>query len=208
MPMSLELDHLAVAGATLDEATAHIETALGVVLEAGGVHVEMGTHNRLLSFGPGVYLEAIAVDPDGAAPKRPRWFDLDRFAGAPRLANWIARSTDLEATLDAAPEGMGVPIPFQRGRYAWSMAVPGTGRLPFDGAAPAMIQWDSAAHPADSLPDRGCRLVRLEIAHPDARELERAFPALKHLSLVEILAGPVPELRAIVDTPSGKRVLE
>ena len=81
----IELDHLAVAGETLAEAVAHVEDALGVEMAAGGVHVEMGTHNRLLSLGPGMYLEAIAVDPAARGPDRPRWFDLDRFQGRPRL---------------------------------------------------------------------------------------------------------------------------
>ena len=83
--MTLEFDHLAVCGETLAEATAHVEDVLGTSLEPGGVHVEMGTHNRLLSLGPGMYLEAIAVNPEAAHPGRPRWFDLDRFRGAPRL---------------------------------------------------------------------------------------------------------------------------
>ncbi len=205
--MTLELDHLAVAGETLEAATAHVEDALGVTLEPGGVHVEMGTHNRLLSLGPGVYLEAITVNPDAASPDRPRWFDLDRFEGAPRLSNWIARTTDLDATLAAAPEGMGVPIPFQRDAFSWSMAVPGTGRLPFDGAAPALIQWDGAKHPSDVLPDSGCRLRHLQVLHPKAQDLLEAFPALGALSLVSIETGPQVALSAIIATPHGDRTL-
>lgn len=205
--MTLELDHLAVAGETLDVATAHVEAALGVTLDPGGVHVEMGTHNRLLLLGPGIYLEAIAVNPEARAPERPRWFDLDRFSGPPRLSNWIARTADLVRELKSAPEGMGVAIPFQRGKYSWSMGVPGTGRLPFDGAAPALIQWDGAAHPADHLPDRGLRLLRLEIAHPEAKALLAAFPALERLTPVRVTSGARVELQARIETPSGERIL-
>ncbi len=205
--MTLELDHIAVAGETLDAAVDHVEAALGLPLDPGGVHVEMGTHNRLLSLGPGIYLEAIAVNPDARAPDRPRWFDLDRFSGPPRLSNWIARTPDLAATLADAPEGMGVPIPFQRGRFAWSMAVPGTGRLPYAGAAPALIQWDGAAHPADSLPDRGCRLRRLTITHPDAPSLLVGFPALTRLPLVDLREGDRVALSAEIATPDGVRTL-
>lgn len=204
----IELDHIAVAGETLEAAAAHLEACLGVTLDPGGVHLEMGTHNRLLSLGPGIYLEAIAVNPDARSPERPRWFDLDRFAGAPRLTNWIARTVDLDAALAAAPAGMGVPIPFQRGHFSWSMAVPGTGRLPFDGAAPALIQWDGAMHPADLLPDRGCRLMSLRVEHPEAEALVAAFPALGELALVSFGRGPVAALRAEIETPSGVRVLE
>ena len=148
----ISLDHIAVAGETLEGATAHVEAVLGVELAPGGVHVEMGTHNRLLSLGPGLYLEAIAINPEAASPSRPRWFDLDRFTGPPRITNWIARTDDLSNCLENAPAGMGFPIALERGDYRWQMAVPGNGRLPFDGAAPALIQWDGALHPADSLP--------------------------------------------------------
>ncbi len=203
----IEFDHIAVAGETLEAATAHVEVALGVDLEPGGVHVEMGTHNRLLSLGPGLYLEAIAINPNARSPERPRWFDLDRFEGPPRLSNWIARTPDLDAALDDAPQGMGVPIPFVRGRYSWTMAVPGTGRLPFDGAAPALIQWDSAAHPADHLPDRGCRLHTLRVVHPDAGALLAAFPALGGLASLRVEDGPVVCLEADIATPSGLRQL-
>jgi hypothetical protein len=204
---ALMLDHLAVAGETLDEATAHVEDTLGVSLSPGGVHVEMGTHNRLLSLGPGLYLEAIAINPDALHPARPRWFDLDRFAGAPRLTNWIARTDDLAGLLAMAPDGMGVPIGLNRGDFSWSMAVPGNGCLPFDGAAPALIEWDTALHPADRLSDAGCRLSMLEVAHPQMPRLLREFPALQTLSLVEFLTAPSPSLRATIETPSGTRVL-
>ncbi|MEM0947387.1 MAG: VOC family protein [Pseudomonadota bacterium] len=206
--MTLELDHLAVAGETLAEATAHVEAALGQALEPGGVHVEMGTHNRLLSLGPGIYLEAIAINPAGRDPGRPRWFDLDRFSGAPRLSNWIARTADLSGELAIAPAGMGVPVAFQRGRYSWTMAVPGTGRLPFEGAAPALIQWDGAAHPADHLPDHGIRLSKLEVAHPAADDLRAAFPALGRLEILHLTQGPNVELRALIETPGGTRILQ
>ena len=203
----IHLDHLAVVGETLEAAATHVEDTLGVPLGPGGVHVEMGTHNRLLSLGPGVYLEAIAINPNAHSPARPRWFDLDRFQGAPRLANWIARTDDLEAALAAAPEGMGVPIPFVRDRFSWTMAVPGTGRLPFDGAAPALIQWDGASHPADHLPDSGCRLRRVLIKHPQAEALLAAFPGLAKVAPVHIEVGEKPAIGAIIETADGDRVL-
>src|SRR5690606_19696369 len=142
------------------------EAALGVGLEPGGKHPFMGTHNRLLSLGPGEYLEVIAIDPDATAPDRPRWFRLDTFTGPPRVTNWILRTDELDAALAAAPPGAGQPVALERGPYRWRMGVPEDGRLPFDDAFPALIQWQGECHPAAALPDRGCRLRRLEIAHP------------------------------------------
>src|ERR1700687_4364463 len=73
-----KLDHLVVAAASLEQGEDHLESLLGVRPRRGGKHVAMGTHNRVLRLGDGIYLELIAVDPDGIKPDRPRWFDLDR----------------------------------------------------------------------------------------------------------------------------------
>ena len=100
------LDHLAVSAEGLAEGVQHIERLLGVPMAGGGQHGAMGTHNRLLSLGD-LYLEVIAVDPDAPAPGRPRWFDLDRFSGPPRLTNWIVATDRLDADLAKGPAGWG-----------------------------------------------------------------------------------------------------
>ncbi|MHC0053874.1 VOC family protein [Actibacterium sp. D379-3] len=201
------LDHIAVSAASLGAGVAHVETVLGVRLGPGGVHPAMGTHNRLLHLGPGLYLEVIAIDPTAAPPGRARWFDLDRFTGPARLTNWIARTDDLEAAIAASPDGIGVPLALTRGDLSWRMAVPGDGRLPFDGAYPALIEWQGAAHPAALLPDAGCRLRALEVTHPDARGLRRALTGLLDDPRVAIAEGAAPALRAEIETPGGMRVL-
>ena len=76
-PQSVEPDHLVVAALTLAEGSAWIQRRLGQPLQPGGKHIAMGTHNALLSLGPGFFLEVIAIDPEGKPPPRPRWFDLD-----------------------------------------------------------------------------------------------------------------------------------
>ncbi len=134
----------------------------------------MGTHNRLLSLGD-LYLEVIAVNPAAPPPGRPRWFDLDRFSGPPRLTTWICRCDDLPAALAAAPPGTGTPMALARGDFRWEMAVPDDGRLPFDGVFPALIRWHGALHPAPLLPDHGLRLSRLEVTHPQAGALRAAL---------------------------------
>jgi hypothetical protein len=118
------LDHLAVAGETLEDASAHIEHALGVPLQVGGKHEKFGTYNRLLGLRDGVYLEAIAIDPQSPRPERTRWFDLDRFQGKPRLNNWICSVPDIAGSLSIFPDGVGEPIDLARGALRWQMAVP------------------------------------------------------------------------------------
>ena len=111
----MQLDHIAISGDTLEEATAYCEDALGVALLPGGKHDIFATHNRLLGLADGLYLEAIAIDPGAATPHRTRWFDLDRFEGSPRLTNWICASDDLDALLSNLPDGAGEAIALTRG---------------------------------------------------------------------------------------------
>jgi hypothetical protein len=203
----LVLDHIVIAAETLAEGAAHVEAALGVALSDIGVHDRMGTHNRLLSLGPGLYLEVIAINPDAAPPAQARWFDLDHFRGAPRLTNWILRTQDLAEALAGAPDGMGVPISFARGPYLWQMGVPPDGKLPYEGAAPALIEWESALHPAERLPDRGCRLAGLTVEHPEAEALLAGYPALGRVAGVRVETGPVKRLWAEIAAPSGRRFL-
>lgn len=135
--MRLTLDHLAVPGETLAAATAHCEAMLSVPMGPGGRHARYGTHNRLLGLDGGLYLEAIAIDPDAAPPAGPRWFGLDTFAGAPRLVRWILRTDDMDAALDALPEA-GQAVQLERGDLRWRMAVPASGSLPMTGSFPRL----------------------------------------------------------------------
>jgi len=201
----MELDHLAVAGTTLDEAAAHVEAALGLSMQPGGVHPKFGTHNRLMGLGEGLYLEAIAIDPDAPAPDRPRWFDLDRLSGPAHLRNWIVRADDLDAALGLHADA-GAPLDLARGDLRWRMAVPGDGVLPFDNLFPALIAWQAGGHPADRLTDAGARLERLVVAHPEAGALRASLAGLDD-ARIAFEAGP-PALRAEIATPHGWRVLE
>ena len=200
----LALDHLAVAGTDLDEACAAVEAALGVPLQPGGQHAHFGTHNRLLGLAEGLYLEVITVDPAAPALSYPRWFDLDRFAGPPRLNTWICRTEDLDAACAALPEA-GAPVALARGDLRWQMAVPDTGALSYDNRFPALITWQGP-HPAARLTDRGCALRRLIISHPEAAALSQTLAP--HLADARIVFETgMPALRAEIDTPHGLRCL-
>jgi hypothetical protein len=202
----ITFDHIAVAGETLAAATAHVEDALGVPMQPGGEHAVFHTHNTLLGLADDFYLEAIAANPAAPEPDRPRWFDLDRFSGAPRLTNWICRCDDLDATLAALPEGFGTPVDLERGDLRWRMAVPDSGVLPFDNCAPALIQWMGDAHPAPRLTQQGCRLTEFEVRHPDATVLGALLAPLLLDARITFQVG-APQLRAQVTTAQGPAVL-
>ena len=202
--MTLAFDHIAISARTLDEGVDWVEQALGVKMAGGGQHPLMATHNRLLGLGD-LYLEVIAIDPAGAPPAQPRWFDLDRFTGPPRLTNWVARTDDMATTLATSPQGSGVPLSLARGDYRWKMAVPTDGILPYDGAYPALIEWQTPLHPTQALPDVGVRLQCLTIEHPQAEALRAALTL--HDPRVIIAQGVRKSLSATFQTPFGTRRL-
>jgi hypothetical protein len=202
----MRLDHIAVSARSLDDGAAAVEAALGVPLEPGGRHGHMATHNRLLGLGD-IYLEVIAPDPDAPRPAWPRWFDLDNFNGLPRLTNWVVSCEDVKAEIARGPEGIGVATKLSRGDLRWRMAIPPTGRLPFDDAFPALIEWQGAAHPARRLPDRGIRLTRLTILHPRAGALAAALKGRLDDPRVTIAEGDAKAMRAEFSTPHGTRHL-
>jgi len=202
----MHIDHIAVAGATLAEATDAVESALGVALQPGGQHDLFATHNRLLGLANGFYIEAIAIDPSAPTPARPRWFDLDDFTGPARLTNWICRTDNMAATLPNLPAGVGTPVALQRGDLRWQMAVPADGKLPYDNLFPALIEWQGSLHPGAMLAPSDCVLRRMVVAHPQADALARALAPFLEDARVVFEPGS-PALMAEITTPHGVRVL-
>lgn len=208
--MEIRFDHLVVAARALQEGVDWVESRLGVPLGAGGAHPAMGTHNRLLSLGPGRFLEVIAIDPAAPAPGRPRWFALDeprmhaRLAKGPALIHWVARTDDLEAAIGAmgAAEAPEILV-LSRGAFRWKIGVPASGALAQEGVAPTLIQWYTQ-HPSEVLEDAGCRLESLVLRHPGA---SATLHALRYAGLAS--ADPVQAhheglgLEARIHTPRG-----
>lgn len=217
--MTVHVDHLVVAAATLEQGAAWCETTLGVVPVPGGVHPLMGTHNRLLKIAsdgwPDAYLEIIAIDPDAPPPQRARWFGLDdaalqaRIAEAPRLIHVVARSTMLDMhrwgliNIGLQP---GEPVAAGRdtpaGPLRWQILVRDDGALLCGGALPTLIQWQGQ-HPAAALPDAGVRQLSLTLTGLPARARE-----VLRLRGVGTGADGDPALRATLATPRGVVTIE
>ncbi len=190
----------------------YVRSALGVRPQLGGEHPRMGTHNALLRLGDALYLEVIAPNPRAPAPGRPRWFGLDTLGddARPALSTWVARSEHIRAAVAQCPEALGQIEPMSRGDYQWLITVPGDGRVPLDGVAPALIEWRSAVHPAARLEECGCSLVELRLCHPDTARVRRLLATLGLDESVAVSA-PVdeasPYVAALIDTPLGRREL-
>lgn len=207
----LALDHIAVAARTLAEGVAFVERQLGVSVPPGGAHRQMGTHNHLLRLDDDLFLQVIAADP-GASVGRKRWYALDdtemqASLQPARLCSWVVRSSDIGAVLPALPPACGPAVDISRGEFSWKMTVPEDGSMPYAGAFPTVIEWAPGPHPAESMIDHGCALLRLEIEHPQAAQISKSLGGLFRDPRVTIKPGPDVRLSATLLTPRGSRTL-
>jgi hypothetical protein len=204
-----KIDHLVIAAATLAQGCDFVESGLKARPQPGGRHVTMGTHNALLKLGARLYLEVIAIDPQGPAPARPRWFDLDEprmratLAEGPRLIHYVARTEDLDALVARSTMDPGEILSLDRGDFRWRITVPADGHLPGRGLVPTLIEWSGALHPADGLADHGLSLVALAGEHPDPAPVRSALARLGLSDDVKVTYGQSPRLAAMIRTPRG-----
>jgi hypothetical protein len=204
-----ELDHLVLAATTLADGIEFIAEVTGVTPQPGGKHVAMGTHNALLRLGERVYLEIIAIDPDGVKPPRPRWFDLDDIAlqseltERPQLVAWAARTADIVRSVAVCPVPLGIVTPFERGDYRWRITIPEDGKRPAKGIVPTLIQWDVPTHPADRLPASKVSIAQVAAAHADPAFVRAALAALGLADAVQVTYDRHARLAAMLHTPRG-----
>jgi len=211
--MQPKLDHLVIGANTLEQGVAYVEDLLGVAMPFGGVHRQLGTHNHLMQLGRDVFLEVIAVNPDGDRPAGPRWYGLDdpfvraRIQRQPTLLTWVVDTTNIHDLLMGANHSFGEPQRISRGALSWDFGVTDDGRMIAGGMLPYVIQWHTDRHPAAKMADRDCRLQGLEIHHPFPRWIEAALASIGALDLVSIHPLPknaIPCLAADIETPNGR----
>lgn len=172
----------------------------------------MGTHNALLRLGETSYLEVIAIDPGATFPGRPRWFQLDREGAEDRIAlcGWVASTSNIRAASSAIGQAFGPIEAMGRDTLQWRITVPCDGSMPFSGAAPLFIQWESGPHPCTQLDDQGCALVGIEAFHPQAETIRTLLCIVGFAGdFVVSMPGPgvAPHLVAHIRTPGGLRRL-
>ncbi|POF32292.1 VOC family protein [Roseibium marinum] len=210
----LKLDHITVIAPTLVEGVSHVQKCLGLDVPFGTRHAYMGTHNHRLQLGNSVYLEIVALDPDGTDPGRARWFGLDNqekvradWTEGRRLRGWVA-ATDAIDTVAAnrrAIFGGTVPLPPAGPEFAFS--IPEDGSLPLDGAAPSLIDhWGDPTSMAE-IPDMGARLRSLTLEHPEPAAIGALYRQLSIDRPPEIVRGDKVRYRARIETPAGLKEL-
>jgi len=208
-PLLSILDHLVYVTPDVDSTIERLEQLLSVRAAIGGQHPGWGTRNALLSLGPTAYLEIMGPDPSQPEPKQPRPFGMDTMS-RPRLVTWVARTDDIQSVIDKAKrQELDLGDPQEKSRtkpdgsvLKWTMTDLRKNRK--DGAIPYFINWGDSGHPAENSP-KGCRLIKLEVFHPDAK---RVNELLRKLGIdLQVGLGSFA-LRATIKSPKGQIVLE
>lgn len=132
--MSLTLDHIVILVEELEAAIAHY-AALGFTVQRGGTHADGATHNALVGFADGSYLELIAFL--RRAPEH-RWWRYAQagyqgfvdFALLPHDTGEVVRAAQARGLAYQGPiEGGRVRLDGQR--LVWQTGTPPTVELPF-----------------------------------------------------------------------------
>lgn len=135
MPTSLKIDHIVIMVDDLAAASEDYKN-LGFTVMPGGSHADNPSHNALVIFQDGAYLEIIALQPGNSSPRSSR---LQKWAEAgPGLVDMALLPQDIEADIIAA-RARGVTI---------EDAQPG-GRLRPDGQ---QVAWKTANLEGAGLP--------------------------------------------------------
>ncbi|WP_376988809.1 VOC family protein [Bosea sp. R86505] len=211
---SLHLDHLTVIAPSLAEGVAHVRACLDLDVPFGQRHAYMGTHNHLLQLGGAVYLEIVALDPEGHAPGRSRWFGLDDQAGirrawdeGRRLRGWVARTDDIDAVLEGRESIFGRKVALPPEAPAFDFAIPDDGSLPADGAWPSLIDRRGKARSMATMADLGARLQAITLESPDPLDTQQLYDELAIDTPPTVQPGPALRYRASIATPAGLREL-
>jgi hypothetical protein len=214
--MRTRIDHLIIGAASLEQGETFVEEKLGVAIPYGGAHEKMGTHNRLLRLGGEVYLEVLAVNPDGEPPESPRWCGLDdphvsrRLKRQPTFLTWVVNTNDIEKLLRRTAFDFGKSRLLSRGNLSWYFGLPDDGRLLAGGMLPYVIEWQTDSHPSSNMADAGCRFCGLDIHHPYPVWLRFVLESIGAADLVRIhplQKNRSPYLVAHIETPAGPKDL-
>lgn len=210
----LKLDHITVIAPTLVEGVSHVQNCLDLDVPFGTRHDYMGTHNHRLQLGNTVYLEIVALDPDGTAPNRARWFGLDDqekirsdWDDGRRLRGWVANTHAIGAVISARRVIFGDEVSLPPGNPEFTFAIPRDGSLPLDGAAPSLIDHRGDPSSMAEIPDLGAHLCSLTLEHPDPVAIETLYRELSIDHPPAIIQGLKIRYRAEIETPAGLKIL-
>jgi hypothetical protein len=189
--MLLGIDHLVIAVADPDTASAELEAKLGLAPGGGGRHDRLGTFNRLVWLGDS-YLELIGVfDRTSAASSWIGVPTLRALEAGGGLATWAIASDDLAADVAGLRDrgsSLAEPVDGERVRpdghvVRWRLSA----AEPLDrDRPPFLIEHDPAAaewSPADRA-ERAAGPTRLDVLELGVEDVDRTTRSfLRHVGL-------------------------
>ncbi|UCD70342.1 MAG: VOC family protein [Betaproteobacteria bacterium] len=204
------MDHLIVTAPNLKAGVHWVRDVLGATPELGGKHLNIGTHNCLLSLGESTYLEVISPDPNAPDPGRPRLFGLDN-ARQPRLATWVVKTSDIHRAVSGCTETLGAVEPMSRGELSWLITFTSDGSLLLGGVAPTLIEWQGKSHPTQRMRDEGCKLLSIELHHSEPERVERLLQSINldtgRIAVIRSESEMPPRIVATIETGQGVKNL-
>lgn len=174
------IDHLVIAVPDLQTAVQSY-TELGFTVVPGGRH-PVGTHNALIAFADGAYLELIAFYEPNPAHK---WWEPLRRGGG--LVDYCMQTDDLRGDMVAfrrAGVAIDDPSPLSRVRpdgyqLTWVLSIP---RPPHRGVAPFLIQDETPRRERvpgqTSHPNGVTGIATLTVAVDDVKEVRSWYAAV------------------------------
>jgi hypothetical protein len=210
----LKLDHLTVIAPTLIEGVSHVRNCLGLDVPFGTRHDYMGTHNHRLQLGNSVYLEIVALDPEGTDPGRARWFGLgdqekvrSDWQQGRRLRGWVANTDAMDSVVSSHGAIFGEKVALPPEIPTFDFAIPENGSLPLGGVAPSIIDHRGDWSYIASIPDLGACLRSLTLEHPEPSAIEALYRDLPIDRPPVVVRGSDIRYRALIETPAGLREL-
>lgn len=203
---------MTVIAPTLEEGIEYVSACLEIELINGTSHTDMGTHNRRVKLGEDCYLEVIAVNPNAPSSSGPRWFGLDQaeavrseWSKGSRLRGWVARTDDIDNVLISHGHLLGSKKWLDN---HFSFSVPLDGGLPMGGILPSIIDVGNSPFTAMSLGDQGVRLREFVLDHPNPSEIISLYNEIGITNPPIVRKGECLCFSAVLDTPSGLKVLK
>ena len=211
--MNSRIDHIVIGTANLISGTKILETKLSTKFSPGGVHIIMGTHNKLLKLQSNIYLEVIANNPNVSKPSRQRWFSLDessikeKIKKSPRLLCWVLEVDNIEDTVKKCGYNPGEILQLSRDELTWKVTVPSNGKLVENGVLPVLIEWPSNQHPSKKLNNSKVSINKISLFHPEPYKIKSIISNLIESDLMHV-SEDFPKMELILTTQNEKVVID
>jgi len=200
----VEIDHLILGVADLAHGVREFEASTGITPRLGGRHPGRDTQNALATLGDGRYLEILAPADPAAGSSDPRVRMTYRNL---TFSGWALQTDGIETAVARVRDaGVDISDPIPGSRHTpegtlleWKTAVTRGRGLEL---APFLIRWNpGTVHPSASSP-AGCRLVALELTHPDPGRLQTFFAAAGFSA--DVRQDAAVRMTFTLDCPKGR----